>query len=72
MADHTWKGKLSRGDIGPGIWILDTGDRRYQLTGRIPQDLRGKQVRVRGTETSTFGFGMAGPTIEVQSIEGVS
>lgn len=68
----SWTGRLTREDIGPGVWVLETDKgERMQLAGDIPEGLDGKRVQVEGrSESEAMGIGMiGGGIIEVQQIK---
>lgn len=65
----TFVGTLTHSDLGAGVWTLRTDDgRTLQLQGAIPEGLEGERVEVKGREVEAFGFGMAGPTVDVQKV----
>lgn len=65
----TFVGTLSYSDLGAGVWLLRTDDgQQLQLQGAIPEGLDGQRVEVKGREVEAFGFGMAGPTLDVASV----
>ena len=65
----TWTGRLVREDLGAGVWMLEADDgHRYQLAGAVPEEFAGRQVRVTGRKAGLFSFGMAGDSIQVESI----
>ena len=63
------EGKLTKLDLGPGVWVLEA-DKEYVLIGEIPENLLGQQVRVTGQEVESMGLAMVGKaSYEVQTIE---
>lgn len=65
-----YRGTLERLDLGTGAWALRADDgTRYTLHGAIPAALEGRAVRVQARPAALFGFGMAGPALEVLAIE---
>lgn len=66
----TRTGILSRLDLGPGVWVLETDDgERIALYGEIPPALTGRRVKVQGREVEAMGIAMVGNTaIHVQSV----
>lgn len=63
-------GQLSKEFFGGEIWVLRTRDgAQYQLQGRIPDGLEGREVAVRASPSeNSFGIGMVGEILDVQSI----
>lgn len=66
----SWIGTLSKLDLGPGVWVLETDDgERIALYGEVPSALSGQRVRVKGREVEAMGIAMVGNTaIHVQSV----
>lgn len=65
------KGTLQRQFFGGEVWVLDAEDgARYQLVGRIPEELAGKKVKVKGKPSpNNMGFSMVGDVLDVSRIE---
>ncbi len=63
-------GKLRRMDLGPGVWVLETGDGELvSLYGEVDAKLDGKLVEVRGRTVDGMGFAMVGDrAFEVTSV----
>lgn len=63
-------GQLSKEFFGGEIWVLRTREgAQYQLQGRIPEALEGKQVAVSASPSeNAFGIGMVGEILDVSSI----
>lgn len=66
-----FKGTLRREFFGGEIWVLRTPDgQAYQLQGKIPSALEGKQVQVKGSASDkAFGIAMVGPILDVERIQ---
>lgn len=65
-----WTGTLSKLDLGPGVWVLETDDgERFPLYGDVPAKLSGQRVKVQGKQIEAMGIAMVGNTaIEVKSV----
>ena len=72
----TIEGILKREDLGPGVWTITADDgRKFGVTGKVPEGLDGKRVKLDGKVAQGFGFGIGmttgpeGPgVIEIASI----
>lgn len=66
----SWTGTLSKRDLGPGVWVLETDDgEQIALYGDVPTALSGRRVKVQGREVEGMGFAMVGTrAIEVESV----
>ena len=66
----TWTGTLTRVDVGTGAWRLVTSDgRTLGLYGKVPPELDGQQVVVRGDVLDGAGIGMVGDLlVQVRSV----
>jgi hypothetical protein len=63
-------GTLRHHDLGPGAWVLTTGDgQRVALYGDVPAHLDGESVEVDGDEVEGMGIGMVGERmVQVRSV----
>ncbi|NOY26417.1 MAG: hypothetical protein GXP62_11145 [Oligoflexia bacterium] len=72
MRSPGYTGTLQRVDLGTGTWVLvDDAGTRWQLNGKIPQELVGQRVTVHASPSSAQSFGMAGPTLRVHRIQAI-
>ncbi len=65
----SWKGRLVKGLLGPGVWKLEADDgRAYQLVGGVPNSLEGKRVVVEGESEGLMGIAVLAGVIRVERI----
>ena len=65
------RGRLTRQFFGGEVWVLQADDgAQYQLQGRVPERLDGKQVEVDAAPArQNMGFSMVGDIVDVKSIK---
>lgn len=65
------KGTVKKSDLEGGVWILESGGKKYQLKDGPPDLYKdGKSVTVKGNvRKDILGIGMVGPIFEVHQME---
>lgn len=63
-------GTIRRSDVEGGLWILEAGTEKYQLSGELDAAKDGMRAEVDGSvDRNSMGFGMGGTPFTVKSIK---